>query len=144
MNLVDVVNQDHKNTRVDSDPRFRTGDTIAVHTRIKEGDKSRIQVFQGVCVAIRSRGQVNGSFRVRKTSSGTGVERVFPFHSPNVEKIKIVQKGKARRSKLFYLRERSGKSARIAIDYDRKDDNVVERTSKTERKRQRKAKKKQS
>ena len=64
---------------------------------------------------------INGHFRVRKVSNGIGVERVFPFHSPNVEKVVIVQKGKARKAKLYYLRERSGKSARIAIDYDRKD-----------------------
>lgn len=120
MNLVDVVNQAHLNSRVETDPDFRTGDTIAVHTRITEGDKSRIQVFQGVCIALKEKGKLTGHFRVRKISSGLGVERVFPFHSPNVEKIEIVQRGKSRRSKLYYLRERSGKSARIAIDYDRK------------------------
>ena len=141
MNLVDVVNQEHKNARVDKDPIFRTGDTVAVHTRIKEGDKSRIQVFQGACISIRSRGKVNGSFRVRKTTSGVGVERVFPFHSPNVEKIELVQKGKAPRSKLYYLRERSGKSARIAIDYKRKDENKVteQKQGRTARKRQKEA-----
>lgn len=120
MNLVDVVNADHLNPQVDQIPDFRTGDTVAVHTRIKEGDKSRIQVFQGVCIGINARGKINGSFRIRKVSGGIGVERVFPFHSPLVEKIEIVQKGKSRRSKLYYLRERSGKSARITIDYDQK------------------------
>lgn len=121
MNLVDIVNQDHLSPRVTEFPKFRTGDTLAVHTRIKEGDKSRIQVYEGVCIAVKEHGQLNGHFRVRKISSGIGVERVFPFHSPNVEKIEIVQRGKARKSKLYYLRERSGKSARIAIDYDRGD-----------------------
>ena len=121
MNLVDIVNQDHLSPRVTEFPKFRTGDTLAVHTRIKEGDKSRIQVYEGVCIAVKEHGKLNGHFRVRKISSGIGVERVFPFHSPNVEKIEIVQRGKARKSKLYYLRERSGKSARIAIDYDRGD-----------------------
>lgn len=121
MNLVDVVNQDHLNPKVSEIPSFKTGDTVAVHARIKEGDKSRIQVFQGVCIAVKSFGKLNGHFRVRKISSGMGVERVFPFHSPNVAKVEIKQRGKSRRSKLYYLRSRSGKSARIAIDYDRKD-----------------------
>lgn len=120
MNLIDLVNQDHMCERVKSDPDFRTGDTIAVHAKITEGAKTRIQVFQGVCIAIRDRNSVQGHFRVRKVSNGIGVERVFPFHSPNVEKIKVVQRGKSRRAKLYYLRDRSGKSARIAIDYDRK------------------------
>ena len=121
MNLVDIVNQDHLSPRVAEFPKFRTGDTIAVHSRIKEGDKSRIQIFEGVCIALKEAGTLNGHFRVRKMSSGMGVERVFPFHSPNVEKIEVVQRGKARKAKLYYLRERSGKSARIAIDYDRGD-----------------------
>lgn len=121
MNLVDVVNAEHFRPEVEKFPEFRTGDTIDIHARITEGSKSRIQVFRGVCLAIKERGKINGHFRVRKVSSGIGVERVFPFHSPHVEKIEIVQKGKARRSKLYYLRERSGKSARIAIDYDRKN-----------------------
>ena len=121
MNLIDIVNQDHLSPRVAEFPKFRTGDTIAVHSRIKEGDKSRIQIFEGVCIALKEAGTLNGHFRVRKMSSGMGVERVFPFHSPNVEKIEVVQRGKARKAKLYYLRERSGKSARIAINYDRGD-----------------------
>ena len=120
MNLVDIVEQDHLSPLVANFPDFRSGDTVAVHARITEGSKSRIQVFQGVCIAIKSKNDLNGHFRVRKVSSGMGVERVFPFHSPNVEKIEVIQRGKSRRSKLYYLRERSGKSARIAIDYDRK------------------------
>lgn len=120
MNLVDVVNENYKNANVESFPAFKTGDTVAVHARITEGQKSRIQIFQGVVIAMKEEGKLSGHFRVRKVSSGIGVERVFPFHSPNVEKIEIVQRGKSRRSKLYYLRDRSGKSARIAIDYDRK------------------------
>lgn len=120
MNLVDIVNEDHKNPKAAEIPHFITGDTVAVHARITEGEKSRIQIFQGVVIALKERGRMTGHFRVRKVSSGMGVERVFPFHSPNVEKVEIVQRGKSRRAKLYYLRERSGKSARIAIDYDRK------------------------
>ena len=120
MNLVDVVKQAHTNPKVTEMPTFKSGDTVAVNAWIKEGNKSRIQVFQGTCIAIKKRGDVEGHFRVRKTSNGIGVERVFPFHSPNVEKVEVIQRGKSRRAKLYYLRERSGKSARIAIDYDRK------------------------
>ena len=121
MNLIDVVNRDHLNPKAKDLPDFRSGDTVAVHTKITEGTKSRIQIFEGVCIAFKQRGDMNGHFRVRKVSNGTGVERVFPYHSPNVEKVVIVQKGKARKATLYYLRERSGKSARIAIDYDRKE-----------------------
>jgi len=121
MNLVDVVKADHLNPKVNDQPKFKSGDTVAVHTRIKEGDKSRIQIFKGTVISIKKEGKLEGHFRVRKTSSGIGVERVFPFHSPNVDKIEVVQRGKSRRSKLYYLRDRSGKSARIAIDYDKKD-----------------------
>lgn len=121
MNLVDVVNADHKNLDAEKIPAFRTGDTLAVHAKIREGGKTRVQIFQGVCIGIKAYGTLNGTFRVRKMSSGIGVERVFPFHSKNIEEVKIVQRGKSRRAKLYYLRDRSGKSARIAIDYDRKE-----------------------
>ncbi len=120
MNLIDVVNSQYKSKNVENFPEFRAGDTIAVHARIKEGEKSRVQIFQGVVIALKEKNAISGHFRVRKISSGMGVERVFPFHSPNVEKIEIVQRGKTKRAKLYYLRDRSGKSARIAIDYDRK------------------------
>ena len=118
--LVDLVEKNHLHKDAGSLPEFRTGDTVAVHAKITEGEKTRIQIFQGVCIGIKKEMHLNGSFRVRKMSSGIGVERVFPFHSPNIAKVEIVQRGKSRRSKLYYLRERSGKSARIAIDYDRK------------------------
>jgi large subunit ribosomal protein L19 len=121
MNLLDIVKADHQSKAVESQPKFKSGDMVAVHTRIKEGDKSRIQIFKGTVISIKKRGDLEGHFRVRKMSSGMGVERVYPFHCPNVEKIEIVQRGKSRRSKLYYLRDRSGKSARIAIDYDKKD-----------------------
>lgn len=120
MNLIDVVNAIHSRPEVKNLPEFKTGDTVAVHARITEGAKSRIQIFQGVVIALKERNKLTGHFRVRKVSNGIGVERVFPFHSPNVEKVELLQKGKSRRSKLYYLRDRSGKSARISIDYDRK------------------------
>ena len=120
MNLIDIVNQDHQNDRDKTYPEFRSGDTVAVHARITEGSKSRIQIFKGVVIAQKEVGKISGHFRVRKVTNGIGVERVFPYHCPNVEKIEIVQRGKTGRSKLYYLRDRSGKSARIKIDYDRK------------------------
>ncbi|RLA64930.1 MAG: 50S ribosomal protein L19 [Epsilonproteobacteria bacterium] len=120
MNLIDVVNADHASKAAEAIPHFKAGDTISVHAKITEGAKTRIQIFQGMVISIKKRGRTNGHFRVRKVSGGIGVERVFPFHSPNVDKVEVIQKGKTRRAKLFYLRDRSGKSARIAIDYDRK------------------------
>jgi len=94
-------------------PDFSAGDTLRVHVRIKEGERERIQVFEGVCIA-RNGGGLNESYTVRKISFGEGVERVFPLYSPNVEQIEIKRKGKVRRAKLYYLRDRRGKSARIA------------------------------
>lgn len=120
MNLVDVVNKNYLSANVEKFPAFRTGDTVAVSVRITEGNKSRIQVFQGICIAMKNPKTINGHFRVRKLSNGMGVERVFPFHSPAIEEIKVVSKGKSRRAKHFYLRDRKGKAARIAVDYDRK------------------------
>ncbi|MCU0223484.1 MAG: 50S ribosomal protein L19 [Acidobacteria bacterium] len=95
-------------------PDFSSGDTVRVHVRVREGEKERIQVYQGVVVG-RKHGKhtTRASFRVRKMSSGVGVERVFPLHSPLVAKIEIVQRGLVRRSKLYYLRGLSGKAARI-------------------------------
>ena len=101
-------------------PTFRTGDTLKVTIRITEGDKSRLQAFEGMCIA-RKNNSVNSNFTVRKISHGEGVERVFPLFSPLVEKIEVVRKGDVRRAKLYYLRELSGKKARIA-DKDRGDE----------------------
>lgn len=119
MNLIDVVEKKYANPNVAKFPNFKTGDTVEVAVRIKEGEKTRVQAFQGTCIAMKHPGKVNGHFRVRKISDGVGVERVFPFHSPAVEGVTIVSKGKSRRSKHFYLRERTGKAARVAIDYAR-------------------------
>jgi large subunit ribosomal protein L19 len=119
MNLIDVVEKNYANENAKKFPAFKTGDTIEVGVRIKEGEKTRIQVYQGTCIAMKNPGQLNGHFRVRKISDGIGVERVFPFHSPAVESIKIISKGKSRRAKHNYLRNRTGKAARVAIDYNR-------------------------
>ncbi len=93
-------------------PEFGSGDTLRVHVRIKEGDKERLQVFQGTVISRRGGGTAE-TFTVRKISSGVGVERIFPLHSPNVAKIERIRAGSVRRSKLYYLRELTGKSARI-------------------------------
>ncbi len=106
------IAQIEKNYIRDEHPHFRSGDTVRVHVRIKEGDKERIQVFQGDVISRRGSG-TGASFTVRKVSSGIGVERVFPLHSPNLAKIEHVRSGVVRRKKLYYLRELTGKSARI-------------------------------
>jgi large subunit ribosomal protein L19 len=93
-------------------PYFKPGDTVKVHVKIREGDKERIQVFQGVVIRKR-KGAANASFTVRKVSYGIGVERIFPLHSPNIDKVEVVFRGRVRRSRLYYLRKRRGKSARI-------------------------------
>ena len=93
-------------------PEFKSGDEVKVSVRIIEGNKSRIQVFQGVVIQRRG-GGVNATFTVRKMSSGIGVERTFPLHSPNIASIEVVRRGKVRRNKITYIRKRSGKAARI-------------------------------
>ncbi len=98
-------------------PSFKAGDTLKVHTKIKEGDRERIQVYEGLCIARKNDG-LNSSFTVRKISFGEGVERIFPLYSPNVDKIEVTRIGKVRRSKLYYQRDRSGRSARIADDIE--------------------------
>ena len=100
-------------------PDFQAGDTLRVNVKIKEGDRERVQAYEGVCIG-RQGGGVNESFTVRKISYGEGVERVFPLYSPNLDSIKVVRKGKVRRAKLYYLRDRRGKSARIAERVDAK------------------------
>ncbi|MCX7867955.1 50S ribosomal protein L19 [Limisphaera sp. VF-2] len=105
--LLDKIEAEH--FRKDK-PDFAVGDTVRVHTRVVEGDKERIQVFTGVVIARRGRG-INETFTVRRISYGEGVERVFPLHSPRIEKIEVERRGKVRRAKLTYLRKRVGKSA---------------------------------
>ena len=94
-------------------PAFLPGDTVRVHVKIKEGDKERIQVFQGVVISKRKGGSLKATFTVRKVSYGVGVERVFPFHSPIIDKVELVTHGRVRRAKIYYLRKLRGKAARI-------------------------------
>jgi len=100
-------------------PEFRPGDTVIVNVKVKEGDRARVQAYEGVVIS-RQGGGINESFTVRKISYGEGVERVFPIHSPLIDSIKLVRRGKVRRAKLYYLRDRRGKSARIAERIDTK------------------------
>jgi large subunit ribosomal protein L19 len=93
-------------------PDFRAGDTVRVHTKIKEGDKERIQVYEGVVIAS-SGGSARSMFTVRKMSYGVGVERIFPLHSPRIDKVEVVGRGDVRRSRLYYLRDLQGKAARV-------------------------------
>jgi large subunit ribosomal protein L19 len=94
-------------------PEFQPGDTVIVNVRVKEGERTRVQAYEGVCIARAGSG-LNESFTVRKISYGEGVERVFPVYSPMIDSVKVVRRGKVRRAKLYYLRDRRGKSARIA------------------------------
>ena len=94
-------------------PQFQSGDTVSVGVKVIEGTRSRVQIFEGVVIAISAGGGINKTFTVRKISNGVGVERIFPFHSPNLETIKVVKRGKVRRAKLYYLRNLKGKASRI-------------------------------
>jgi|TARA_B110001454_G_scaffold206984_1_gene217904 large subunit ribosomal protein L19 len=94
-------------------PKFQSGDTVSVGVKVIEGTRSRVQTFEGVVIAISAGGGINKTFTVRKISNGVGVERIFPIHSPNIETIKVLKRGKVRRAKLYYLRNLKGKAARI-------------------------------
>lgn len=96
----------------ESKPEFAIGDTVKVHVKIKEGDRERIQTFEGTVISRKHSG-VSETFTVRRVSYGVGVERVFPVHSPNIDKLEVVRKGKVRRAKLYYLRDRVGKAAKV-------------------------------
>ena len=109
---MNAVNALEKNELRSDLPDFQVGDTVKVHVKIKEGDKERIQVFEGIVIA-RKNGDLRSTFTVRKTSFGQGVERIFPLHSPVIEKIEVVRRGRVRRAKLYYLRNLRGKAARI-------------------------------
>jgi len=109
MDILQVLDKEQMRTDI---PQFKPGDTVKVHVRIKEGDKERVQVFQGVVIR-RRKGRVNSTFTVRKVSYGVGVERIFPLHSPMIDKIEVVTRGRVRRSRLYYLRKLRGKAARI-------------------------------
>ena len=94
-------------------PQFQSGDTVSVGVKVIEGTRSRVQTFEGVVIAISAGGGINKTFTVRKISNGVGVERIFPIHSPNLETIKVIRRGKVRRAKLYYLRNLKGKASRI-------------------------------
>ncbi len=115
MNIIQTLEAEQaaKLSAVRGIPEFAPGDTVIVNVKVSEGERSRVQAYEGVCIA-RSGGGLQESFTVRKISYGEGVERVFPVYSPMIDSIKVVRRGKVRRAKLYYLRDRRGKSARIA------------------------------
>ena len=124
MNIVEKISQDQIDKIVESRPvpEFGPGDTLKVHVKVIEGTRERVQIFEGVCIA-RKADSINSNFTVRKISYGEGVERVFPLYSPRIDQIEVVRRGRVRRAKLYYLRGRRGKSARIA--------EKIQRTSKS-------------
>jgi len=115
MNIVEKISQDQIDKVVEGRPvpEFGPGDTLKVHVKVVEGTRERVQIFEGVCIA-RKADSINSNFTVRKISYGEGVERVFPLYSPRIDQIEVVRRGRVRRAKLYYLRGRRGKSARIA------------------------------
>jgi large subunit ribosomal protein L19 len=118
MNIIQQLEQEQIAKLGKEIPDFQPGDTVIVNVKVKEGERSRVQAYEGVCIA-RNGGGLQESFTVRKISYGEGVERVFPIHSPNIDSIKVVRRGAVRRAKLYYLRDRRGKAARIAERTDR-------------------------
>ena len=121
MNLLKQIEQEQieKLSAGKDIPDFAPGDTVIVNVKVREGDRTRVQAYEGLCIG-RSGGGINESFTVRKISYGEGVERVFPLYAPMIDSIKLVRRGKVRRAKLYYLRDRRGKSARIAERTDKK------------------------
>lgn len=123
MNLLQQFEQDQLQKLGTSIPDFAAGDTLRVNVKIVEGTTERVQAFEGICIARKNAG-INSSFTVRKISHGEGVERIFPLHSPRIESIKVMSRGEVRRAKLYYLRDRSGKAARIRskLDFTKKEE----------------------
>ena len=113
MDFIKIVNDAFANDKAASYPKFKAGDTLIVTYRIKEGDKERLQKFKGVVIQIKGGSPATKTFTIRKISNGIGVERIFPFNSPFIESIEVNKVGKVRRARIFYLRELSGKKARI-------------------------------
>ena len=113
MNIIDQLNKEQIEKLGKDIPEFGAGDTLRVHVKVTEGTRERIQVFEGICIARKNNG-LQSSFTVRKISFGEGVERIFPLYSPTLSRIELVRRGDVRRAKLYYLRGRTGKSARIA------------------------------
>ncbi len=112
MNIMNIMKFVEDKQLKEGLPQFRSGDTVKVHVKITEGEKTRIQVFEGAVIR-KTKGQNRASFTVRKISHGVGVERIFPLHSPIIDKIEVIRKGKVRRARLYYLRKKRGKAARI-------------------------------
>src|SRR5262245_43943156 len=121
MNVVEMVENEQLRKDI---PAFKPGDTLKVHVKIKEGDKERIQVFEGICIAMKH-GGIRSTFTVRKISFGHGVERIFPMHSRVIDKIELVRSGRVRRAKLYYIRELRGKAARIREVKETKETKAV-------------------
>ncbi len=121
MNILETIEQEEvaRLSAGKTIPVFGPGDTVIVNVKVVEGDRTRVQAYEGVCIA-RDGGGIHESFTVRKISYGEGVERVFPLHSPMIDSIKLVRRGKVRRAKLYYLRDRRGKSARIVERVEQK------------------------
>ncbi|UCD16514.1 MAG: 50S ribosomal protein L19 [Candidatus Zixiibacteriota bacterium] len=134
------VTQIEQGQMKDKIPVFKSGDTVKVHVKIKEGDKERVQVFQGTVIGRRGSG-TGETFTVRKTTYGVGVERIFALHSPNISRIQRVRKGKVRQAKLFYLRDLTGKSARIE---EKLEDNSIEKKKTSPEKKTKKASRKET
>lgn len=109
MNIIDQIERENLKKDI---PSFNVGDTVKVYVKVVEGDKERLQSYEGTVIA-RKNGSIRETFTVRRISYGIGVERTFPLHSPRIDRIEVVRKGKVRRAKLYYLRERTGKSARV-------------------------------
>ncbi|MFM6853935.1 MAG: 50S ribosomal protein L19 [Sphingopyxis sp.] len=121
MNLIQQIEAEEIAKAAKQIPEFRPGDTVRVGVKVIEGERTRVQNYEGVCIA-RSNKSIGSNFTVRKMSFGEGVERVFPLYSPNIDSITVVRKGAVRRAKLYYLRGRTGKSARIAERRDNRSD----------------------
>ena len=114
MNVIETIEAEHAAKLPGAKiPQFRPGDTVVVNVKVAEGERTRVQAYEGVCIARSGHG-LNENFTVRKISYGEGVERVFPVYSPMIDSVKVIRRGKVRRAKLYYLRDRRGKSARIA------------------------------
>ena len=128
MNLIATLEAEQIEKLGKTIPDFQPGDTLVVNVKVKEGERTRVQAYEGVCIARQGAG-LNESFTVRKISYGEGVERVFPIYSPMIDSIKVSRRGKVRRAKLYYLRDRRGKSARIAERTERAGDKAAAKTS---------------
>ena len=114
MDALNLIAQDSLKNEVS---KFNIGDTVRVHVRIQDGNKSRIQLFEGICIA-KKHGGISETFTVRRVAHGVGVERVFPLHSPSVDKVEVVREGKVRRAKLYYLRGKVGKAAKVKSKFN--------------------------